>query len=64
MAQPMRVIEMWTTRGRTYFHVRHRNGRVTDPSQGYANSSNAYRAIRNNPNIADLPIKQLEEAPR
>jgi hypothetical protein len=35
-----------TPTGRWRYRVRRRNGRVTDPSQGYSNKSNAVKAGR------------------
>jgi uncharacterized protein YegP (UPF0339 family) len=40
------VIEYWNTGKKWYFHRKARNGKITDPSQGYASVSNVRRAIR------------------
>lgn len=50
-------VEYWKARnGRWYFHRKARNGKVTDPSQGYAgpSTSNVRRAIRRR--WPDLPM--------
>lgn len=41
-------VEYWQSKknGKWYFHRKARNGKITDPSQGYATASNARRAIR------------------
>lgn len=51
-------IEYWRSRnGRVYYHVKHANGRVTGPSQGYVQTGSALRQARKeNPG---LPVMKL-----
>lgn len=53
-------IEVWkASNGRWYFRKRNRNGRYTEPSQGYTRRASAVHAARRDIS-ADLPITSIE----
>lgn len=50
-------VELWQGRdGRWYFHKRNRNGRITEPSQGYSRKDSAKRAAKRD--IPGFPIQE------
>jgi uncharacterized protein YegP (UPF0339 family) len=56
MAAYIRRIEIFRAKnGKHYFHVRHRNGRISHPSQGYASRNGARRAARRD--CPGIPLK-------
>lgn len=56
--RPKRVEVFQAEDGRWYFHVHNRNGRITEPSQGYTRKDSAVTAARRD--APGLPLVILE----